>query len=382
LVWQWGRRGAGPRFAAELTRGFAELPDVEGLLSLSYHSEILRGPTPPFCDLPVATYRGAIGFVWRMISHRALVRTLVRNLATLQLDAAVCAMPGPLDLAMAAALRRVGVPFLVLVHDADAHPGDGLPFQMMLQRRLIRRADGLAALTAHVAARLRAQGLTGGRPVLVAAHPPFAFDPPPPPPLAHGGTLRLLSFGRLLPYKGLDLLDEALALLGPRPGFCLRIIGQGPQAPVLDRLARRPGVSVENRWVPEAEIGELLAWADAVVLSHREASQSGVAALAVAAGRWLLATRVGGLAEQLRGIPSARLCEPRADSLAQALAGLLDDPGSAPVPSDAPGGWRALAEGLAAALPRRVAEWPRPVRPPDGPPAAPAGGRGSASRYP
>ena len=350
LVWQWGRRGAGPRFAVDLARGFSELPDTECLLSLSYHAEILRGPTPPFCDLPVPTYRGMPGFLWRVLSQRAVVGTLVRRMAGLQLDAAICAMPAPLDLAMAQALRRLQIPFLVLVHDADAHPGDGLPLQMVLQRRLVRRADAVAALTAHVAARLVAQGLAGSRPVVVTAHPPFAFDPLPPPPLAHDGPLRLLSFGRLLPYKGLDLLDEALSLLGPRPGLCLRVIGQGPQSAVLERLSRRPGVTVENRWVPEVEVGELLAWADAVVLSHREASQSGVAALAVAAGRWVLATRVGGLAEQLRDVPSARMCEPSADSLAGALAALLDDPGPPPVPSDAPGGWRALAEGLVAAV--------------------------------
>ena len=62
--------------------------------------------------------------------------------------------------------------------------------------------------------------------------------------------------------------------------------------------------------MPEHEVGELIAWADALVLSHREASQSGVAAAAIAAGRWLVATRVGGIAEQLKDERLALLCDP------------------------------------------------------------------------
>jgi glycosyltransferase involved in cell wall biosynthesis len=166
--------------------------------------------------------------------------------------------------------------------------------------------------------------------------------------MAHGGPLRLLSFGRLLPYKGLDLLAEALSRLGPR-AIELRVVGTGPESPDLDALRRLPGVTVENRWVPENEVGALLAWADALVLSHREASQSGVAAAALAAGRWVVGTRVGGLAEQLAAAPGARLCEPEPSDLAAAIASLLDDPPPAVfVATDAE--WAASVAILAAGL--------------------------------
>ena len=126
-----------------------------------------------------------------------------------------------------------------------------------------------------------------------------------PPPGAHGGRLRLLFFGRLLAYKGLDMLEEALRLLGPRDDFELRVVGSGPEDPILDALRRLPNVTVENRWVPEDEVGALLAWRDALVLTYREASQSGVAAAALSARRHVLSTRVGGLLEQLAAEPGA-----------------------------------------------------------------------------
>jgi glycosyltransferase involved in cell wall biosynthesis len=235
-------------------------------------------------------------------------------------------MPAVLDLAMATALGRAGIPFYVVVHDADPHPGDDVPFQMMLQNALLRRASGLIALSGHVATRLRQRDLVGERALVMTSHPPFVFGARPPPPRAHGGKLRLLSFGRLLPYKGLDLLAEALQALGPRDDLDIRVVGQGPHSPELAILAGLPNVTVENRWVPEDEVGALLAWSDALILSHREASQSGVAAAAIAARRWIVATRVGGITEQLAGEPLARMCEPDAGSVATAIASLVVDP--------------------------------------------------------
>jgi glycosyltransferase involved in cell wall biosynthesis len=350
FVWQWGRRGAGPRIAATLAEALAEIPDVKVILSLSAQAEILSGSSPPRVDLPVHTYAGVGGYVARWLEAPLTVRGLSRQIAAYAPDFAICAMPGPLDSLALWALQRIKVPAVVVVHDADIHPGDGLPFQMWLQRRLARDADGLVALSEHVAQQLRDQGLAGragGKPLFVASLPPLVFGPPPPPPLAHGGRLRMLSFGRLLPYKGLDLLADALALLGPRPDLELRVVGSGPQSDVLARLAAMPNVTVENRWVPEAEIGHLLGWADAVVLSHREASQSGVAAAAIAAGRLVVATRVGGLAEQLRDESLARLCEPNAASLAAAIRGLLDEPPRIdPAESDPHTAWRNVAETL------------------------------------
>jgi len=351
LVWQWGRRGAGPRFAVALAAGFAALPDGEAALSLAMAAEILRGADPPCCALPVATYRSAGGLAWRALQAPAMVRHLVAALRRLRPELAVCAMPGPLDLVMLAALRRVGVPVAVIVHDAAPHPGDGVPLLFRLQRALIRRADAVVVLSEHVAAGLRAQRvLRPATRLAVAAHPPFDFGAVPPPG-AHSGPRRVLSFGRLLPYKGMDLLVEALRLLGPRPDLDVRVVGQGPESPHLAALRALPGVTVENRWVAEDEVGALLGWSDIVVLPYREASQSGVAAAALAAGRAVVATRVGGLVEQLGGERLAILCEPEGAGLAGAIRdALAAAPAADPWVPPVGRAWRALAATVLAAI--------------------------------
>ncbi len=360
LVWQWGRFGGAPRFAVHLAEGLAELPGTDVLLSLAQGAEILRdapaggtaefwaGSRPIHCDLVVDTYTGLPGFLLRLATAPFAIARLARGVAALRPDLAICAQPGPLDLLMAAALHRSGVRFVVVVHDADAHPGDGFPLQMWLQRLLCGRASAVAALTGHVGDRLLRQKLAGtpDRPLIRLTHPPMRYRFTPR--AADSGTFRLLSFGRLLPYKGLDLLAESLARLGPRPGLVVRVVGSGPESRELTALRALPGVTVENRWVPETEVGALFSWADAVVLPYREASQSGVAAVALAAHRYVIATNVGGLTEQLRDEPMAILCRPDAESLASGLRRALDRP-PCETPAAATGagsGWRDMAQSL------------------------------------
>jgi glycosyltransferase involved in cell wall biosynthesis len=344
LVWQWGRRGAGPRFAACLAEALRDRPGIDVTLSLCRDAEIMTGPTAPACEMPVRTYRGKLSFLLRLATLPGAVPLLVRRLWPLRPDLAICAMPGLLDLAMAAALRCLGCRIVVVVHDADLHAGDGHPAQMALQRWLCRSADAIAYLSRHVGARLAAQGQRAK--LLPFRHPPFAFDLP----AAHrrAGPPRLLCFGRLRAYKGLDLLAAGL----PQVPHALevRVVGQGPECAALDALRTLPGVTVENRWVPEAEIGALLAWSDALVLPYREASQSGVAAAALAAGRPVIATRVGGLREQLAEAPQAVLCEPDAASLARAIGLWLEAPADPQPRTDTAQAWRDAATDLLAAI--------------------------------
>ncbi len=352
LIWQWGRRGAGPLFAAGLAAAIATLEGHQAILSLSTQSELLHGSAPPCCDLPFPTYSGLGGLLARLPGLPFAIAPLVRRLRRLAPEVAICAMPAALDAVMALALRRLGVPYFVVVHDAQAHPGDAVPLMQPLQRWLVRRAAGVIVLSQHIAGEVHAQGLAGAgtpRPLLSSRLPPFSFGPPPAPPRTEGGPWRLLFFGRLLPYKGLDLLAATLQRLGPRPDLVVRVVGSGPDSTDLATLAALPGVTVERRWVPEEELGALMAWADALVLSHTEASQSGVAAAALAARRWVVGTRVGGITEQLSGEPLARLADPDPDSLAAAIRTLVEgNPALPPAPpTDASStAWRETARAL------------------------------------
>jgi glycosyltransferase involved in cell wall biosynthesis len=111
--------------------------------------------------------------------------------------------------------------------------------------------------------------------------------------------LRILFFGRILPYKGLSLFVSTLELIRAR-GISIEIgvYGEGKLGRELRRLEALGG-KIVNHWIPENEIDKIFASYDVLVLSHIEASQSGAAALALGSGLPVVTTPTGGLTEQI-----------------------------------------------------------------------------------
>jgi D-inositol-3-phosphate glycosyltransferase len=115
-----------------------------------------------------------------------------------------------------------------------------------------------------------------------------------------------LFLGLIRPYKGVDLLLDAVAGLSTRSDWLIVIAGEpwGGLGGVLERqvdeLGIRSRVRLDLRWIPEGEVPTLLAAADLVILPYRRGSQSAVAPMALAQGVPVLSTAVGGVPEVVR----------------------------------------------------------------------------------
>jgi glycosyltransferase involved in cell wall biosynthesis len=155
----------------------------------------------------------------------------------------------------------------------------------------------------------------------------------------------LLVLAALVRRKGVDVLLQALGALakdGLRP--VLWVAGDGPQRLLLEALARHAGVDAQVRFLGRRpDVPDLLGACDIVVIPSRREGL-GVAALeAMAAGRPVIASAVGGLAEAIVDRRTGLLVPPEdPPALANALAELLHDP--------------ALRDTLGRAGRRRVAE--------------------------
>lgn len=137
------------------------------------------------------------------------------------------------------------------------------------------------------------------------------------------GAAVVLAVGRLHPQKGFDLLVRAAALWPAERRPIVVIAGDGPQRAVLASLVEELGVDVRLLG-DRTDVADLLPAADVVAIPSRWEGWPLIAGEALAAGRPLVATAVGGLPE-LVADAAVLVAEGDVAALATAVGSLLDD---------------------------------------------------------
>jgi glycosyltransferase involved in cell wall biosynthesis len=229
----------------------------------------------------------------------------------------------------------------VIVHNVvphEAHPGAG-----RLMERLLRAADLVVAHSAEQARLAREHGarvavaadlaphLPGGVPDVAARDALLRrreTELPAPADGTPAGRVRLLSFGIVRHYKGVDLLlDAARAVDGVEvtvAGELWGAAGERVRAAAADpALAGR--VRVLSGYVAAEDLPELLASHDVLALTYRSATGSQNVQLAQAYGLPVLATRVGTFGDQIRdGLDGLLVPPDDVDALVAALRRLRE----------------------------------------------------------
>ena len=136
--------------------------------------------------------------------------------------------------------------------------------------------------------------------------------------------------GKLSEPKGHDVALQAFAGLPANLGVRLAFVGAGPLARELRELSLSLAVDPRVRWVGEADAAGALAWlqaADVVMLPSRHEGLPITLLEAMALGKPVVATTVGGIPEVVEHQRTAWLIPPSApDALAAALTHLLENP--------------------------------------------------------
>lgn len=252
----------------------------------------------------------------------------------------------PALVALAILLRRRGVPTIAVCHNLEPH--EPIPGGALVARLALAQAAGFVVQSGLDAARIRAR--RPNAPVALVLHPAEA-----PPPCTHGDVAaslsspegrarrdacaralgippaprRLLFFGYVRAYKGLPTLLEALPALPA--DVQLVVAGEiyhrdaGHYRALAQRLGVAERVVLLDRFVAGPDVGCCFGAADVVVLPYWSASQSGVAPLAMACGRAVVASDVGGIPDLVRSGETGLLVPPRDPAaLAAALLRALE----------------------------------------------------------
>ncbi len=198
----------------------------------------------------------------------------------------------PATAMIAGKLRLRGIRVAFLCHNLFDH--DAGTFKRKFAGALLAQADAYLVHSTEQAVALRSK--FPDKPVLVHPIPSYDQFPPPSIHLPRRGRLELLFFGFIRPYKGLDLLVDALAQLNDAQLY-LTVVGE-PWCPP-EELRKRigathaPNVELHLDYVDDQAAANFFGRADLVVLPYLSASGSAVAAMAFHYERPILATRTG-----------------------------------------------------------------------------------------
>jgi glycosyltransferase involved in cell wall biosynthesis len=187
-------------------------------------------------------------------------------------------------------------------HDPAPHPGDYTPgLQRITQNFLLRRADAIVGLSEY-ATKILGGMAPQGKLHLAPLSGVYEPDSKPRGALAQGPT-RLLFVGRLVRYKGFDVLAEALGKIAHRQDWRLTIAGAGPEAERAAGLfANIPQVApVRAGWLAEEALLSLQREHDILLSPYISATQSGTISDSLALAAPVVATPVGALPEQVGG---------------------------------------------------------------------------------
>ena len=303
------------RNARELNAAFAAEPDRLHLVEDSLLQQALWVVGRVLPDEVRRSTTALVSHLYTQRKQRRILRRLARDGAI-----NVIHQPTPVSPAVPSMIHGCGAPVLIGPMNGDMeYPPAFRRRAHLVDRAFVRSARWVARFANHLvpgkrraalllAANARTEGALG------AYHPDHAptrlvengvdlaqWHPPAAPrPSENGGPVRFIFSGRLIGWKGVDLILAAWDTLPRELNAELVIIGDGPERPRLESQHRRLRLGDRVRfigWLPQPQVARQLGEAD--VLLHPSLRECGGSSVleAMACGVPVIAVDWGGPAD-------------------------------------------------------------------------------------
>ena len=275
-----------------------------------------------------ATYR-----VVKLIEHwwnlRRMVPSLVKEHDLIHFQWIIA------PLAELGAIRKLrkGRPVICTIHDTKAfHGSPSSRLQLFRWQALIHEFDHLIVHTDFSRSEVLGWGIPANK-ISVVPHGLLPLADGGPGPLDNAAEKRrFLLFGHLKPYKGIDTLLAAIALLSPEIRARAEIVIAGKpsgSAEELEASVSQAGldgtVKVVPRFLSESELSSHIEHAHVLLFPYHRIDASGALLAALDRGRALIVSKLPAFTEALSGDGSALLVEPGSpESLAQAMTRVVE----------------------------------------------------------
>jgi len=318
-----GKGGGISHCTLELARALS--PRAETVCYLASQNDMLE----LFHDLPCKVRVFPLRRGWRSLLHAALTKTEGSGIAeAIEGDAPDIAIDTGSGGWGNVVLRQIceKIPTAAVIHDILPHPGWRHFVETMPDLMCPLSADAVISMSdyshQHIVRRYP------GKEYIKSKHgvilPCDHIDLDRIAAMRH----KLLFLGRIDSYKGLDVLVRAYEIARrSRPDLELHIAGRGEIRREVRKRIAGIGIGLTNRYLTDTEIREVVSNHGVIVLPYTSATQSGVAAVALANGLPCIATTVGALPEQVLHRRNGLLVRPNdPEAMAAAMLEIAGSP--------------------------------------------------------
>lgn len=321
-----GRKGAGPEYAIEMAKSLSKYTDVLCIISTYIDNKKnweLLSLNQNIHIKWISTYKSIMGFLMKSCNILSYIR-IIKEINKFAPDAIYSPMGHFWE--------KFIVPYckckmtIKTIHDVVLHRGEDSIKYKIAHWLFSYKAKKYVTLSSIFISELNKRGIPASNIILI---PHAVFK-------GYNDNIdrrdfkqydRFLFFGRIVKYKGIDVLLEALPkIIQKMPNAKLVIAGNGcfQKKELIDSY--KENIELHIKWIADNQVKEYFKNIDFVVLPYTHASQSGVIPLAYSFGKPVIATRIGGIPEQVENKKTGILIEPNnVNELADSICNLLSD---------------------------------------------------------
>ncbi len=284
LILSFGRNNSMPIFSKSIVENFSD--EIRYDIMVSKYSEIFYSKN----EIRIPTYTSQLSFLLNTIIvlpiYLLKVLFKIKQYKTLYLP-----YHHFWDIPFIMLFKLCNKRIVFTVHDGILHQGEDGFFIKMMHKIRLKFSTDFIFLTEFVEKSV-SEKYRKGKNSVVIPHGLItnAYWKP-----KVKSNKNLLFLGRISKYKGVELLIETIADV---EGDYNKLIIAGKSNYKLS-YSNHPKIEVQDKYLTEEEIGNLLTWADILILPYTEATQSGVISLGITAEIPMICTNVGGFREQL-----------------------------------------------------------------------------------
>lgn len=322
-----GRNGAGPKFSYEMTKGLIESgADVSAIVpeAMSNLEEWKKLRLSNL--LIIKTYKDNLSFVLATIRFWLIdFWRIKKEFKDINVDCCYVPFIQPwTNFVMKVFSNSLKI---VTLHDPIPHEGSG-KIMNYLYRKAAINADKLILLSEKfINDTCKIYGKRSEQ-IFCIPHGVFDYEKNSSNKnIERNAQYNFLFFGRITPYKGLELLAEAYSkLYRERKNISLYIVGSGDFSKYRELFNLDNNITVINEFIPDTEVSSYFKGNNIItVLPYTDATQSGVIPIAMREKSLLIVTNTGGLVEQTCNGKYAILSNPNSMDLYKKMKTAIDN---------------------------------------------------------